>query len=194
MSVLHFYYAAMNAGKTLLLLKLQHSYTEQEFLTMAFTPHFDNRFQEGWIISRLGLKAPATTFDENFDFIQAVSSKTPRPHCIFVDEAQFLTRAHVEQLSRVVDDLNISVFAYGLRTDFQGQLFEGSAALFALADVVTELSAVCHCGREAMMNLRIDEDQNPVLTGNQIEIGGSEKYQSVCRKHYLELCGDKALW
>ena len=188
MAKLYFYYAAMNAGKSTTLLQADFNYRERGMETMLWTASFDYRAGSGTIGSRIALSAPANTYDEGVDLFAAVSNelKTRELHCILIDEAQFLTRDHVLQLCRVADDLGIPVLCYGLRTDFQGNLFPGSAALLALADALIELKAVCDCGRKATMNLRVDAEGHAVAVGAQTEIGGNDRYVALCRRHFFE--------
>ena len=188
MAKLYFYYAAMNAGKSTTLLQADFNYRERGMETMLWTASLDDRTGAGTIGSRIALSAPARTYDESIDLFEAVSDelKKRRLDCILVDEAQFLTREHVLQLCRVTDDVGIPVLCYGLRTDFQGNLFEGSAALLALADALIELKAVCECGRKATMNLRVDEEGHAVAAGAQTEIGGNDRYVALCRRHFFE--------
>lgn len=155
---------------------------------LVLTPQLDNRFGEGKVASRIGLNAEAVTFtqaDNLLDRVAEAHQEAPL-HCVLVDEAQFLTRQQVQQLSDVVDELGIPVLAYGLRTDFQGNLFEGSQNLLAWADSLTEIKTICHCGRKATMVLRLGEDGKPVRDGAQVKIGGNETYMSVCRRHFKE--------
>jgi thymidine kinase len=173
----------MNAGKTTSLLQTDHNYKEKGMDTLLFTHAMDTRYGPGIITSRIGLRKQAITFDSDFDFFCYVKGARSVA-CVLVDEAQFLTRVQVDQLSDVVDFLNIPVLSYGLRTDFQGNDFDGSRRLLAIADVLIELKTICHCGRKAIMNMRMDENGRRVREGNQIEIGGNEKYVSVCRKHF----------
>jgi thymidine kinase len=173
----------MNAGKTTSLLQTEHNYSEKNMTALLFSNALDTRYGQGVITSRIGLSKQAVTFDRNFDFFSYVKGAKSAA-CILVDEAQFLTRAQVDQLGEVVDLLNIPVLTYGLRTDFQGNTFEGSERLLAIADVLIELKTVCHCGRKAVMNMRVDVSGNKVTTGKQIEIGGNDRYVSVCRKHF----------
>jgi thymidine kinase len=183
MACLYFYYSAMNAGKTTSLLQTHHNYKEKGMHTLLFTHAMDTRYGPGVITSRIGLQMQATTFDKDFDFFcYAKGAKSVA--CILVDEAQFLMKKQVDQLGDVVDLLNIPVLTYGLRTDFQGNDFEGSQRLLAIADILVELKTVCHCGKKATMNMRIDENGNKISSGEQIEIGGNERYVSVCRKHF----------
>lgn len=155
---------------------------------LVLTPQLDNRFGEGKVASRIGLNAEAVTFTQADNLLDRVAAahQEARLHCVLVDEAQFLTRQQVQQLSDVVDDLGIPVLAYGLRTDFQGNLFEGSQNLLAWADSLTEIKTICHCGRKATMVLRLGEDGKPVRDGAQVKIGGNETYMSVCRRHFKE--------
>ena len=188
MAKLYFYYAAMNAGKSTTLLQADFNYRERGMETMLWTAKLDDRAGVGTIGSRIALNAPARAYDASIDLFAEVSDelKKRKLHCILVDEAQFLARDHVLQLCAVADDLSIPVLCYGLRTDFRGNLFEGSAALLALADTLVELKAVCECGRKATMNLRVDEQGYAVAAGAQTEIGGNDRYIALCRKHFLE--------
>ena len=188
MAKLYFYYAAMNAGKSTTILQADFNYRERGMETMLWTASFDDRAGTGAIGSRIALNAPAHTFDPDIDLFAATAEELKkRPlHCILVDEAQFLIRDHVLQLCRVADELSIPVLCYGLRTDFQGNLFEGSAALLALADSLVELKAVCECGRKATMNLRVDAGGHAVASGAQTEIGGNDRYVALCRRHFFE--------
>jgi thymidine kinase len=187
MAKLYFYYAAMNAGKSTTLLQADFNYRERGMETMLWTASFDERSGAGTIGSRIALSAPANTFDDSIDLFDAVSEELKKRelHCLLVDEAQFLTRDHVLQLCRVADELSVPVLCYGLRTDFQGNLFPGSAALLALADALIELKAVCECGRKATMNLRVDAEGNAVAAGAQTEIGGNDRYVALCRRHFF---------
>ena len=187
MAKLHFYYSAMNAGKSTTLLHSSYNYQERGMETLIFAPDFDDRYGVGKIVSRIGLEAEAILFSKSTDFFKAVSDtlrKGSNIKCVLVDEAQFLTRQQVMQLCKVADELNIPVLAYGLRSDFQAEPFEGSIYLLALADQLIELKTICHCGKKAIMNMRIDEQGHPVREGKQIEIGGNERYVAVCRKHF----------
>ncbi len=188
MAKLYFYYAAMNAGKSTTLLQADFNYRERGMETMLWTAALDDRSGAGSIGSRIAINAPAHTFDPAIDLLEAIGEELKkRPlHCILIDEAQFLTRDHVEQLCRIADELSIPVLCYGLRTDFLGNLFEGSAALLALADALIELKAVCECGRKATMNLRVDADGHAVAAGAQTEIGGNDRYVALCRRHFFE--------
>ena len=188
MAKLYFYYAAMNAGKSTTLLQADFNYRERGMETMLWTAAHDDRAGTGIIGSRIALSAPAATYDAGTDLLSAVIEERTRRtlHCILLDEAQFLTRDHVLQLCRVADELGIPVLCYGLRTDFRGQLFAGSAALLALADALIELKAVCECGRKATMNLRVDAAGQAVAAGAQTEIGGNDRYIALCRRHFFE--------
>lgn len=188
MAKLYFYYSSMNAGKSTSLLQSSYNYKERGMNTLVLAPAFDDRYGVGRVASRIGLEAPATTFkpvDNLFDIVSACRKEDPL-HCVLVDEAQFLTKAHVFQLSEVTDELHIPVLAYGIRTDFQGEPFEGSKYLLAWADNLIELKAICHCGRKATMVIRLDQDGNAVTEGSQVEIGGNDRYVSMCRKHFKE--------
>ena len=188
MAKLYFYYAAMNAGKSTTLLQADFNYRERGMQTMLWTAAHDNRSGIGTIGSRIALSAPACMFDEDVDLFEKVGSelKSRTLDCILVDEAQFLSQRQVLQLCEVTDLLAIPVLCYGLRTDFQGKLFPGSAALLALADSLVELKAVCECGRKATMNLRVDDEGHAIAAGAQTEIGGNDRYIALCRKHFFE--------
>jgi thymidine kinase len=189
MAKLYFYYSAMNAGKTTTLLQSSYNYQERGMTTLLYTPAFDNRFEEGTITSRIGLKADAIPFDQQFNFFKDIDCRKKNQQnlkCVLVDEAQFLLKDQVHQLSDVVDYLKLPVLAYGLRTDFQGELFEGSEYLLAWAEELIEIKTICFCGSKATMNARIDEQGRAVSQGAQIEIGGNNRYVSLCRKHYFE--------
>ena len=188
MAKLYFYYAAMNAGKSTTLLQADYNYRERGMQTMLWTAAHDDRAGTGTIGSRIALSAPAHTYNESVDLFSAIGEELKKREldCILVDEAQFLTQQHVLQLCEVADALGIPVLCYGLRTDFRGKLFPGSAALLALADSLIELKAVCECGRKATMNLRVDEDGHAVAAGAQTEIGGNERYIALCRKHFFQ--------
>lgn len=192
MAKLYFYYASMNAGKSTNLLQADFNYRERGMRTMLFTAAVDDRFAPGVIASRIGLSAPATAFDAGTDLeALALDRHGDGPlSCVLVDEAQFLTSEQVDQLARLADRHGVPVLAYGLRTDFQGQLFDGSARLLALADALIEIKSVCRCGRKATMNLRVDEAGRPVTRGAQTEIGGNNRYVALCRRHYMEETAD----
>jgi thymidine kinase len=187
MAKLYFYYASMNAGKSTTLLQASFNYRERGMHTMLFTAAIDDRAGAGVIASRIGLAADAHMFAPETDIKAAIAAEhavTPLA-CVLVDEAQFLTKAQVFDLARVADEMGIPVLAYGLRTDFRAELFEGSAHLLALADVLVELKAVCACGAKATMNLRIDAAGRPVTHGAQTEIGGNDRYVALCRRHFM---------
>jgi len=187
MAKLHFYFSAMNAGKTTTLLQSAYNYNERGMEVLLFTPDFDDRFEVGTITSRIGLKAKAIPFDHEFDFfiyVRGAIKKKPNVCCILVDEAHFITKAQVKQLTQITTKLNKPVLAYGLRTDFLGEPFESSKYLLAWAEELTEIKTICHCGKKATMNLRIDANGNVVLEGDQVEIGGNDRYIAVCRKHF----------
>ena len=188
MAKLYFYYAAMNAGKSTTLLQADFNYRERGMGTMLWTAALDDRQGDGVIGSRIGLATDAHRFAPDIDLFQAIGDEIKqRPlDCVLVDEAQFLSTGHVLQLTRVADEIGIPVLCYGLRTDFQAQLFPGSAALLALADSLIELKAVCECGRKATMNLRVDAEGLAVAAGAQTEIGGNDRYVALCRKHFFE--------
>jgi thymidine kinase len=187
MAKLHFYYASMNAGKSTALLQADFNYRERGMATMLWTAAIDNRNGPG-VISRIGISAPAWHFDTATDLWAAISSAHEESAiaAVLVDEAQFLTSDQVWNLACLADDLDIPVLCYGLRTDFQGALFDGSATLLAIADRLVELRAVCHCGAKATMNLRVDGQGVAVREGAQTEIGGDERYVALCRRHFRE--------
>ncbi|MHA7819642.1 MAG: thymidine kinase [Erythrobacter sp.] len=187
MAKLYFYYASMNAGKSSSLLQADFNYRERGMATMLWTAELDTRSQ-GMVRSRIGLEAGAHHYSRGTDLlaeVRAYHAETPLD-CVLVDEAQFLTPVQVWQLAGLADENGIPVLCYGLRTDFQGELFPGSAALLGIADALVELKAVCHCGRKATMNLRVGEDGSAVKEGAQTEIGGNDRYVALCRKHFSE--------
>lgn len=190
MASLYFYYASMNAGKSSTLLQAAFNYKERGMHTMLWTAALDTR-SDGKIRSRIGLESDAHRFNAETDLWADVSAEhTENPlDCVLVDEAQFLTRDQVWQLARLADERNIPVVCYGLRTDFQGELFPGSAALLGIADRLVELKGMCHCGSKATMNLRVDESGKAVAEGAQTEVGGNERYVALCRKHFCEALG-----
>ncbi|NLR70946.1 thymidine kinase [Novosphingobium sp. ERN07] len=188
MAKLYFYYASMNAGKSTNLLQADFNYRERGMATMLWTAALDDRGGHRAIESRIGLHADAQRFEAGTDLwgrISAAHAVHPLS-CVLVDEAQFLLKPQVWQLARIADEAGIPVLCYGLRTDFQGELFEGAAALLGIADSLVELKAVCHCGRKATMNLRVDESGAAVRAGAQTEIGGNDRYVALCRKHFSE--------
>ena len=186
MAKLYFYYASMNAGKSTTLLQADFNYRERGMATMLFTAAVDDRFAAGTIASRIALSAPATMFGLATDLAGCIEDRLAQGPlaCVLVDEAQFLTGAQVDQLAAICDRRDVPVLAYGLRTDFRGQLFEGSARLLALADALIEIKSVCVCGRKATMNLRVDQAGRPVVEGRQTEIGGNDRYVALCRRHH----------
>lgn len=192
MAKLHFQYSTMNAGKSTLLLQAAHNYNERGMQTYLLTASFDNRAGIGQIGSRIGLSREADLFDSTADLFSKIEMRLGKGAvaCIFIDEAQFLTRDQVWQLARVVDDLNVPIMAYGLRVDFRGELFPGSAALLALADEMREVRTICHCGRKATMVIRQDENGRVLVDGEQVQIGGNETYVSLCRRHWRDAVGD----
>jgi len=188
MAKLYFYYSSMNAGKSTALLQSSYNYKERGMKTLVLAPAFDDRYGSGKVTSRIGIEAEATSFKPADDLLEVVNAACdPDPvHCVLIDEAQFLTREQVFQLGDVTDELNIPVLAYGLRTDFQGEPFEGSKYLLAWSDNLKELKAICHCGSKATMVVRFDESGQAVTKGSQIEIGGNDRYVSMCRRHFKE--------
>lgn len=186
MAKLYFYYASMNAGKSTTLLQADFNYRERGMRTMLWTAALDDRAGAGVIASRIGLEAAAHRFDAQTDLAAAVLAEHDRGPLarVLVDEAQFLSAEQVDALARLADDHGIPVLAYGLRTDFQGALFPGSAALLAIADALIELKSVCECGRKATMNLRVDGEGRAVAAGAQTEIGGNDRYVALCRRHF----------
>ena len=189
MAQLYFYYSAMNAGKSTHLLQSSYNYQERGMNTLIYTATIDDRFAKGKVSSRLGIHADAKLFDQQTALYQDVENyHNALPlSCLLIDEAQFLTKDQVKQLSDIVDNLNIPVLAYGLRTDFLGQTFEGSAALLAWADKLVELKTICHCGKKANFVVRLDQHGKAATSGDQIEVGGNERYESLCRKHFKKL-------
>ena len=186
MAKLYFSYSTMNAGKSTVLLQASHNYGERGMKTMLFTAELDNRSKVGNISSRIGLSEKASTFNNDDNLFSSVEERlnTDKISCVFVDEAQFLTDKQVWELSDVVEILNVPVMCFGLRTDFQGKLFEGSSTLLAIADELKEIKTICHCGKKANMVVRVDSNGKVLKEGAQIEIGGNEKYISLCRKHW----------
>ena len=191
MASLHFVYSAMNAGKSSQLLQVAHNYEERGLTPLLYNFAGDNRYGECSITSRIGLKRDCEVYTEETNLLQDVAFTNTTPDCILIDEAQFLTEDQVDQLCEIVDFYNVPVMCYGLRTDFQGKLFAGSKALFAKADNLQELKTICHCGRKANFVLRYDDSGNVVTSGDVIQIGGNEQYESVCRKHFTEVFEEK---
>lgn len=188
MAKMYFYYSSMNAGKSTALLQSSYNYRERGMHTLVLAPAFDDRYGAGKVASRIGIETAATTFapgDNMFEVVESQCKQQPL-HCVLIDEAQFLTKEQVFQLGEVTDRLNIPVLAYGLRTDFQGEPFEGSKYLLAWSDNLKELKAICHCGSKATMVIRLDENGKAVREGSQVEIGGNDRYLSMCRKHFKE--------
>lgn len=189
MAQLYFYYSTMNAGKSTHLLQSSYNYQERNLTTAIYTAKIDNRFCEGKVASRLGIDEDAFLFDENNQLFDEIREKHQQQKldCVLIDEAQFLTTEQVKQLTDIVDILNIPVLAYGIRTDFLGQTFAGSAALLAWADKLIELKTICHCGRKANFVIRQDEHGTVIRKGAQVDIGGNERYEPLCRAHFKEL-------
>lgn len=186
MAKLYFYYSAMNAGKSTVLLQSSYNYRERGMQTFLLTPLIDTRTQRGVIHSRIGLSELAYAFQPTDHLFQLIKDRPISYACVLVDEAQFLTKDQVYQLTEVTDELGIPVLAYGLRTDFRGELFDGSQALLAWADELIEIKTICHCGRKAGMILRLDDAGKVVSEGEQIFIGGNDRYVSTCRKHFKQ--------
>lgn len=193
MAKLYFNYSTMNAGKSTLLLQASHNYNERGMRTYLLTAKLDNRAGRGVIGSRIGLSAEADTFTEGDDLFIRLQERLAREdvRCVFIDEAQFLSKDQVWQLARAVDDLGVPIMCYGLRVDFRGELFPGSAALLALADEMREVRTICHCGKKATMVVRQDQDGRVLRDGAQVQIGGNETYVSLCRRHWREAVGDR---
>ena len=189
MAKLHFFYSTMNAGKSTSLLQSNHNYLETDLETMIFLPKEIESTSHGKIISRIGLEAEAIIFDDKFNFLTYVGdNKTSKLSCILVDESQFLTKQQVHQLGEIADKMNFPVMCYGIRTDFRGELFEGSSSLLGLADNLIELKTICSvCARKATMVVRLDSEGNVVTEGSKIKIGGNDIYKVVCRKHFRKL-------
>jgi len=188
MAKMYFYYSSMNAGKSTSLLQSSYNYRERGMRTLVLAPALDDRYGAGKVTSRIGIETEALTFKPADDLfaIAKEHSDDEGLHCVLIDEAQFLTKDQVFQLGEVTDKLNIPVLAYGLRTDFQGEPFEGSKYLLAWSDNLRELKAICDCGAKATMVVRLDEAGNAIREGSQIEIGGNDRYVSMCRKHFKE--------
>ncbi|MCC0064576.1 MAG: thymidine kinase [Defluviimonas sp.] len=193
MAKLYFHYSTMNAGKSTLLLQAAHNYRERGMAPYLLTARLDDRAGAGRIASRIGIAAPADTYGIETDLFATISRRLASGpvDCVFLDEAQFLTRTQVWQLARAVDDLGVPVMCYGLRVDFRGELFPGSAALLALADEMREVRTICHCGKKATMVVRRGPDGRAQSKGAQVQIGGNETYVSLCRRHWREEIGDR---
>ena len=193
MAKLYFQYSTMNAGKSTLLLQASHNYHERGMKTYLITAGFDKRAGNGKIGSRIGIESDADTYDSKENMFEKIEFRLEKGpcSCVFIDEAQFLSEEQVWQLARVVDDLKVPVMCYGLRVDFQGKLFPGSAALLALSDEMREIRTICHCGKKATMVIRQDENGAVIKDGAQIQIGGNETYISLCRRHWREAIGDR---
>ena len=185
MAQLFFRYGAMNSGKTIEILKVAHNYEEQNKDVLIFTSGIDDRSGIGYVASRIGMKRPAIAIFEHTNVFEYVNRCQNKVACVLVDEAQFLNKKHVLELTKIVDELNIPVMAFGLKNDFKNELFEGSKYLLLYADKIEEMKTICwFCGKKATMNLRMHEGK-PVYTGAQVQIGGNEAYFPVCRKHYF---------
>lgn len=193
MAQLYFYYSAMNAGKSTSLLQSSYNYRERGMHTLVMTASIDDRYGVGKVASRIGIQTEAQVFSsqDNLSELISASHNEQHIHCVLVDESQFLSKEQVKQLTYVVDVLDIPVLCYGLRTDFQGELFLGSQYLLAWADKLVELKTICHCGRKANMVVRLDGEGRPMKEGEQVAIGGNESYESVCRKHFREFLWDE---
>ncbi|GAB3526352.1 thymidine kinase [Photobacterium proteolyticum] len=191
MAQMYFYYSAMNAGKSTTLLQSSFNYRERGMTPVIFTAAIDDRYGKGKVSSRIGLQEDAELFNSKDDLyckLQDIHA-TNKIDCVLIDECQFLTKEQVYQLTEVVDKMHIPVLCYGLRSDFRGELFEGSKYLLSWADKLVELKTICHCGRKANMVIRQDETGRAIADGDQVEIGGNDRYVSVCRKHYKEALG-----
>ena len=188
MAQLYFYYSSMNAGKSTHLLQSSYNYNECGLRTVLYTAQIDDRYAKGKVSSRLGISADAQLFTNDTNLLDEISTMQDNEKiaCVLIDEAQFLTKAQVKQLTDIVDELHIPVLAYGIRTDFLGQTFTGSAALLAWADKLVELKTICHCGRKANFVIRINSDGKAAIGGEQVEVGGNERYQALCRNHFKE--------
>ena len=188
MAQLYFYYSSMNAGKSTHLLQSSYNYNECGLRTVLYTAQIDDRYAKGKVSSRLGIDADAQLFTTETDLLAEVSvmHNDDKIACVLIDEAQFLSKSQVKQLTDIVDELHIPVLAYGIRTDFLGQTFTGSAALLAWADKLVELKTICHCGRKANFVIRLNSDGKAAIGGEQVEVGGNERYQALCRNHFKE--------
>ena len=192
MAKLYFHYSTMNAGKSTVLLQAAHNYRERGMTPYLLTARFDDRAGKGQIASRIGIAQDADMFDGDTDMFATIAARQAEGEiaCVFVDEAQFLSEDQVWQLARAVDDLHVPVMCFGLRVDFRGKLFPGSATLLALADEMREVRTICHCGRKATMVVRQDENGAALRDGAQVQIGGNETYVSLCRRHWQAAVGD----
>jgi thymidine kinase len=187
MAKIYFYYSAMNAGKSTTLLQSSYNYIERGMQTLLFAPQIDERFGRPTIYSRIGLKQDAVGFDRDLDLYEYVleaMNRLKKLKCVLIDEAHFLTKSQVKQLTKITTDLGIPVLCYGLRSDFKGEPFEGSMYLLAWAQEIVEIKTICHCGRKATMNLRVDSHGRIIEEGSQVQIGGNESYISTCMKHF----------
>lgn len=195
MAKLYFNYSTMNAGKSTSLLQASHNYRERGMQTYLITAKMDTRAGKGKIASRIGIEENSDTFSPQEDLFEKIKNKLKKEDisCIFLDEAQFLTKDQVWALARAVDDLGVPIMCYGLRVDFMGELFPGSAALLALADEMREIRTICHCGKKATMVVRLDSTGKTMTAGDQVQIGGNETYLSLCRKHYRETVQDNKI-
>lgn len=193
MAKLYFHFSTMNAGKSTVLLQAAHNYRERGMVPYLLTAQFDNRAGEGRIASRIGIGQAADTFNPDDDLFARIEKRQAEGPvaCVFIDEAQFLSKEQVWQLARAVDDLDVPIMCYGLRVDFRGELFPGSATLLALADEMREVRTICHCGKKATMVVRRDAEGRALSEGAQVQIGGNETYVSLCRKHWREAVGDR---
>ncbi len=191
MAKLYFNYSTMNAGKSTILLQASYNYNEGGMETYLLTAKLDNRAGEGRIASRIGIDAPSDRFSAQSDLYAMIEARIAQGPiaCIFIDEAQFLAKEQVWQLARAVDDLGVPVMCYGLRVDFMGELFPGSAALLAWADEMREVRTICHCGKKATMVVRQDDSGRVLTGGEQVQIGGNETYHSLCRRHWRAAIG-----
>ncbi len=189
MAKLYFYYSAMNAGKSTTLLQSSYNYVERGMQVLLFAPRVDDRLGKTAVQSRIGLTQDAIGFDDSTDFFEYVlkkKSSLPNLRCILVDEVHFLKKEHIKQLTRITSELHLPVLCYGLRSDFKGEPFEGSSYLLAWAEEMIEIKTICHCGKKATMNIRIDQNGDPVEEGNQFQVGGNESYVSVCMHHFRQ--------
>ena len=193
MAKLHFHYSTMNAGKSTLLLQAAHNYKEMGMETLLLTADFDDRAENGKITSRIGISAPAELYSQGSNLLSLVEKKLREKAlaCVLVDEAQWLSPNQVWQLAQVVDDLKVPVICYGLRVDFMGELFPGSAKLLAIADEMREVRTICHCGSKATMVVRKDSDGKVQTSGDKVQVGGNEMYFSLCRLHWRQAVKDK---